>query len=697
MEKVKPRILVVDDSLTVRMDLQEAFESAGFQVVLCQTAAEARIALAGQRFSLVVLDVILPDGDGVDLLGEIKSASVTATVPVMLLTTEVEVRDRVRGLKTGADDYVGKPYDRAHVVARARQLIGAADIARAQHAPTLLLIDDSATFREEFKTVLEAAGYSVRTAGTGEDGLSAAAAVRPQLIIVDRVLPGIDGATVIQRLRQDIAFRNTPCLLLTAADAPGDESRTLDAGADAYLRKDEDVHIILARIDALLRSGVTGSVVDPGARNLLAPKKVLAVDDSPTYLHVLAEELRSESYEVIAASSGREALQLLEVQAVDCILMDLRMPDLSGQETCQIIKKRPEWRNIPLVILTSVEESQAMVEGMNAGADDYIPKSTDFEVLRARVRAQLRRKQIEDEYRSIHSELLRKQVEAAEAKASQAIAEARAAMVDELERKNRELEAFTYSVSHDLRAPLRSINGFSRILKTEFGDQLDPKAHHYLNNVIRGSTRMSELIEALLELSRVSRAAFKRKSVDVSRLARAIAGELAQSDPERGVEFVVDEDLQADADPVLIRSVLENLLGNAWKFTHNVPTAKIQIGVLRQDNGLVYFVRDNGVGFDPAHGDKLFAPFQRLHAQSDFPGTGIGLATVQRIVDRHGGRVWAESAVGQGATFFFTLGTAGKGDRTVRGPAAGLDRSNRPRASRQDVDENIRPSNGGIH
>jgi signal transduction histidine kinase len=446
-----------------------------------------------------------------------------------------------------------------------------------------------------------------------------------------------------------------------------------------------------------LRSGVTGSVVDPGARNLLAPKKVLAVDDSPTYLHVLAEELRSESYEVIAASSGREALQLLEVQAVDCILMDLRMPDLSGQETCQIIKKRPEWRNIPLVILTSVEESQAMVEGMNAGADDYIPKSTDFEVLRARVRAQLRRKQIEDEYRSIHSELLRKQVEAAEAKASQAIAEARAAMVDELERKNRELEAFTYSVSHDLRAPLRSINGFSRILKTEFGDQLDPKAHHYLNNVITGSTRMSELIEALLELSRVSRAAFKRKSVDVSRLARAIAGELAQSDPERGVEFVVDEDLQADADPVLIRSVLENLLGNAWKFTHNVPTAKIQIGVLRQDNGLVYFVRDNGVGFDPAHGDKLFAPFQRLHAQSDFPGTGIGLATVQRIVDRHGGRVWAESAVGQGATFFFTLGTAGKGDRTVRGPAAGLDRSNRPRASRQDVDENIRPSNGGIH
>lgn len=661
---MKASILVVDDSLTVRMDLQEAFECAGFRVVLCQTAAEARTALAGQRFSLIVLDVILPDGDGVDLLGEIKCASSNATVPVMLLTTEVEVRDRVRGLKTGADDYVGKPYDRAHVMVRAQQLIGAVESTSTEHGPRVLLIDDSATFREEFKSVLEGAGYSVRTAGTGEDGLSAAAAVRPQLIIVDRVLPGIDGATVIQRLRQDIAFRNTPCLLLTASEAPGDESRTLDAGADAYLHKDEDVHIILARIDALLRSGVTGSVGDPGARSLLAPKKILAVDDSPTYLHVLAEELRSESYEVIAASSGREALQLLEVQAVDCILMDLRMPDLSGQETCQIIKRRPEWRNIPLVILTSVEESQAMVEGMNAGADDYIPKSTDFEVLRARVRAQLRRKQIEDEYRSIHQELLQKQVEAAEAKASQSIAEARASMVDELERKNRELEAFTYSVSHDLRAPLRSINSFSRILKTEFGDQLAPKAQHYLSNVITGSARMSELIEALLELSRISRAAFQRKSVDVSLLARTIAEELAQSDPERGVEFAVEENLRADADHALVRSVLENLLGNAWKFTCHVPAPKIETGTLRQNGGLVYFVRDNGAGFDPAHADKLFAPFQRLHSEAAFPGTGIGLATVQRIVDRHGGRVWAESAVGQGATFFFTLGAAGNEDGT---------------------------------
>lgn len=660
-EGLKRCILVVDDSLTVRMDLQEAFQSAGFATVACETGAQARTAIAGQRFSLIVLDVILPDADGVELLREIKNTAATASIPVILLSTEAEVSDRVRGMKTGADDYVSKPYDTAHVVARAHQLIGTVDSPAARQAPSLLLIDDSATFREEFKTVLETAGYRVSTAGTGEDGLSAAVAVRPQLIIVDRVLPGIDGATVIRRLKQDLSFRNTPCLLLTASDAPGDETRTLDAGADAYLRKETDVHVILARIEALLRSAVTPAAVDTHTPSLLGPKKILTVDDSPTYLHMVADELRNEGYEVITASSGQEALQLLEVQTVDCILLDLRMPGLSGQETCQVIKRTPEWRNIPLVILTAVEESQAMIEGINAGADDYIPKSADFEVLKARVRAQLRRKQVEEEYRSIQEELSRKEIETAQAKAAQSIAEARADMVDELERKNRELDAFTYSVSHDLRGPLRSINGFSQILRKEFGDQLDPKAQHLLGRVVTASARMGALIEALLQLSRIGQAELKQASIDLSQLARLVAGDLARLNPKHPVEFVVAEGLQASADPTLLRSVLENLLGNAWKFTGKTLAARVQFGAIEGKKELIYFVRDNGAGFNMSQADMLFAPFQRLHSESAFPGTGIGLTTVQRIINRHGGRVWAEAAVCQGATFFFTLAPARNG------------------------------------
>ncbi len=250
---MKTWVLIVDDSLTVRMDLQEAFESIGFSTSTSDTLAAARKALAEQRFSLVILDVLLPDGDGVELLREIKNAAPTAAVPVVLLSTEGEVHDRVRGLKTGADEYVGKPYDRANLLACARHLV------RIEKRPVasglrLLLIDDSVTFRNEFKAVLENAGYEVITAENGEEGLRTVVAVRPDAVIVNSVLPGIDGAAVIRRLKDDISLRNTPCLLLTATESAGDELRTLEAGADAYARKSMDAQLILARIVALLRS-----------------------------------------------------------------------------------------------------------------------------------------------------------------------------------------------------------------------------------------------------------------------------------------------------------------------------------------------------------------------------------------------------------------------------------------------------------
>jgi PAS domain S-box-containing protein len=426
MEKdMKPRVLIIDDSLTVRMDLQEAFESIGFATSVSDTLGAARKELAARVFSLVILDVLLPDGDGVDLLREIKSTPSLASVPVLLLSTEAEVHDRVRGLKTGADEYVGKPYDRANLLARARQLVKL-ERQPAEAALRLLLIDDSLTFRNEFKVVLENAGYSVITAESGEEGLRTAVAARPDAVIVNGILPGgLDGAAVIRRLKDDITLRNTPCLLLTATESTGDELRTFEAGADAYVRKGVDTELILARIVALLRS-LGPQITEPAVSGLLGPKKILTVDDSPTYLHELSEELHKEGYDVIPARSGKEALELLEVEQVDCILLDLLMPELSGQETCRIIKKTLAWRNVPLLILTAVEETKAMVEGINAGADDYITKSSDFQVLKARLRAQLRRKQFEDEYGAIRERLFQKEIEAARAKAAQEIAEARA-------------------------------------------------------------------------------------------------------------------------------------------------------------------------------------------------------------------------------------------------------------------------------
>jgi PAS domain S-box-containing protein len=217
-----------------------------------------------------------------------------------------------------------------------------------------------------------------------------------------------------------------------------------------------------------------------------------------------------------------------------------------------------------------------------------------------------------------------------------------------IEAANKELEAFSYSVAHDLRAPLRAIDGFSQALIEDYADKLDADGRRYLDRVRSGAQKMAELIDDLLLLSRITRAELVRRHVDISASARQIAGELER---ESHREIAIADNLTADADPKLIAIVLQNLLGNAWKFTAKQPDARIEVG--RDAEG--FFVRDNGAGFDMQYVDKLFGVFQRLHADSDFQGTGIGLATVRRIVERHGGRVWARGAVGQGATFWFTL------------------------------------------
>ena len=756
---MRQRVLIVDDSLTVRMDIGEAVQSAGFDTVLCADLRSARAALALGGCVLVVLDILLPDGDGLDFLKELRSSPATAQVPVLLLSTEAEVSSRVRGMGAGADEYIGKPYDLGQVIARARALTQSDARGGGGSGRRVLVIDDSATFRNELKQALEGAGYQVREAATGEEGLALAAADRPDAVVVDGILPGIDGVTVVRRLKSDTALRSTPCLLLTAAEGTNDELRALDAGADAYVRKSEDLGVILVRVAALLR----GAVATDGesSPSLLGPKRLLAVDDSITYLDELGSQLRQEGYDVVLATSGEEALELLAAQPVDCILLDLIMPGLSGQDTCRRIKQQAEWRDIPLVMLTARDDRDAMIEGINAGADDYIAKSADFEVLKARLRAQLRRKHFEDENRRIREKLVRRETEARfqrlihsniigvilgdlggrltdandaflamlgyprteleaghlisaeltppewHARDEVAVEQLRRSgsttpfekeylrrdgsrlpvvlglvlmegtdtivgfVLDRTEQKlaeeklknyavalegaNRELESFSYSVAHDLRAPLRSIDGFSQALLEDYADKLDEPGRQYLRFIRESAQHMGQLIDALLTLSRVTRSELHREDVDLSALARAAVARLRRSQPDRSVDVVIQDGLEDSGDPQLLAAVFDNLLGNAWKFTGKYDKAQIEFGASSTDGQSVYFVRDNGAGFDMAFATKLFGVFQRLHAATEFEGTGVGLATVQRIVTRHGGRVWAEGKVNGGATFHFTL------------------------------------------
>jgi signal transduction histidine kinase len=222
---------------------------------------------------------------------------------------------------------------------------------------------------------------------------------------------------------------------------------------------------------------------------------------------------------------------------------------------------------------------------------------------------------------------------------------------------NRELEAFSYSVSHDLRGPLEIINGFSHILLVEQGTKLDPAARDYVQQISAATQRMAELIDDLLNLSRVSTTGMHRETVDLSAMAKSIGDQLCRRETSRNVEFVIHECSPVQGDSRLLRIVMENLLRNSWKYSSNRKLARIEFGCEQRVGQAAYFVRDNGAGFDSKLADRLFKPFQRLHSTSEFPGTGIGLATVQRIIARHGGEVWAEGAVDKGATFYFTLET----------------------------------------
>jgi signal transduction histidine kinase len=231
----------------------------------------------------------------------------------------------------------------------------------------------------------------------------------------------------------------------------------------------------------------------------------------------------------------------------------------------------------------------------------------------------------------------------------------------ELGTLNKELEAFCYSVSHDLRSPLRSIDGFSLALVEDHGDALPPDAQDYLHRIRAATQRMGLLIDDLLNLSRITRANLHTENVDLSSVARSVVAELSAGQPGRDVALTIQEGMTASADTRLVRVIYDNLLGNAWKFTSKKPDARIDVGAANRGGTPVYFVKDNGAGFDQAYADRLFGVFQRLHAMTEFPGTGVGLAIVDRIVRRHGGRVWADGAVGRGATFYFTLAPSPKG------------------------------------
>lgn len=377
---------------------------------------------------------------------------------------------------------------------------------------------------------------------------------------------------------------------------------------------------------------------------------VLLVDDQPNNLLSLEAILSDLGPRLVMAGSGTEALRHVLEREFAVILLDVQMPIMNGYETAALIRQRPSSRHTPIIFLTASHQTDVLQSrGYDAGGVDYLFKPLDPEILRSKVAVFV---ELAKKTRLIQrqtNELLRREVEARELAAMQA------RLVIDLEQKNRdleavnrELEAFSYSVSHDLRGPLRAIDGFSQIILEDC--HLDDVAIQHFDRIRDSTRRMGELIDGLLSLARVTRSELHRQDLDLSKMASDVLRRLQAQDPSRHVQCVVEDGLVTDGDARLLVIALENLLGNAWKFTGKRDDPRIEVGRTAD----AFYVRDNGAGFNPAYASKLFGAFQRLHTNTEFEGHGIGLATVQRIVRRHGGSIRAESQPGTGATFYFT-------------------------------------------
>lgn len=374
-----------------------------------------------------------------------------------------------------------------------------------------------------------------------------------------------------------------------------------------------------------------GVAVQSGARIMIVEdERILALD--------LAETLDELGYTVAGtASRGEEAIELARQLDPQLILMDVRLDgEIDGITAAETIRDE---HDVPVVFLTAHADDDTLQRATRSEASAYLVKPFKPPDLRCVIEI------------ALHKHAADRRLRENERWLEQTLQQRTAA----LEAANRELEAFSYSVAHDLRAPLRGIDGFSQLLIERYSQRLDSEGLGYLNRVRAAASRMSQLIDALLSLAHVGRGQLQPLDLDFSQLVQSVVNEITAANPDRNVPVAVAPGMRAYADPRLLRIVVANLLENSWKFTARRQRPAVEVGPCQNTARPTYYVRDNGAGFDPAYASKLFGAFQRLHPDRDFPGTGIGLAIVQRVVARHGGAVWADSHPDQGATFYFTL------------------------------------------
>jgi signal transduction histidine kinase len=418
--------------------------------------------------------------------------------------------------------------------------------------------------------------------------------------------------------------------------------------------------------------------MNPAFNLMAAGGYVLAAEDSAVQAKQLQHLLEQYNIRNIICRNGQEALDQARAEMPLLIISDIVMPVMDGYTFCKSVKTDPELRNIPFILLTSLSDPLDIIKGLQAGADNFITKPYEEKYLISRINYlltnriireqgagdmsmeivfQSQRFQINSDKKQI-LDLLLSVYEAAMARNSQLIEAQRQLQIlnEDLKSANAELEAFAHTVSHDLRAPLNGIQGFIELLKTDYGKQLNEQAHEYINWISTSADDMANLINDLLEFSRSTRAEIKPEQVDISALAVEIVDDLRRSVYKHPCQVYVQPGISVTADKRMMRVVLNNLLNNALKYSQKSASPKVTLGMTELSGRQIMYVKDNGVGFDMEKASHLFKPFIRLHSSTQFQGTGVGLSTVKRILDRHQGEIWYESAPGKGTVFYFTVG-----------------------------------------
>lgn len=701
----QPTVLVIDNNPLTRKVVRISLQLEGYRVLEAETGRASLELLSHETIDLILQDLVLPDTDGRRLVGELRAHSGGKDIPIIAFSGFPSRMSEARTLDLGFTDYILKPVEPSRLVAIIRSYLAPnASLPKPGRGKRVLVVEDDPAQRELLGLHLGRSGFVVEAASDGLDGLDKARRSPPDAIVSDILMPKLDGFKFCLEVRQDPRLASIPVILSTAAFIEeADRSLAQRVGASAFVVRTPDVEEIVEALVAqlgpatpaaeaeapeLLKEEYTDRVISLVQRqaekgtetaqrlswmegSLLILRGISETLNRDTHPDLLVDDILYQGLEATGAGKGAAYLRgadgklSLRVSigfgdpAPECL------PGLSGHlHLVEEVIANGNPLELPSAethgeaaeaLLGELGAKSILITPLVSGGNCFGALLAGFNEPAAAGDNQL--------FASVVSAQVGQAIELVlDISARKQAEEARDRLLEEVELRARqaeaasdELEAFSFSVSHELRAPLRHIDGFSQALLEDHAEGLDSEGREYLQIIMRATKSMGRLIDDLLKLARLSRWDVQKEEIDLSRMAEVTVAQLRNGSPGRSVEVRIEAGVSARGDRRLLGVVLLNLLENAWKFTGRRDQGRIEFGVTGQGDGPAYFVRDNGDGFDMAYGDKLFLPFQRLHSTQEFPGNGIGLAMVKRIIGLHGGRIWADGERGRGATFYFTI------------------------------------------